>query len=164
MKIPQYVAFELTDVEEGYPYAVAWSLADGQYKSVLIQPEDDWLIDYVSADTTFVFPGVQQLKDQGKTVVDIIKEWQFDFADNEIYCQDPLSSQYCLELMYQACNREFEFDVVSEYQCFANISALDFDEQRRWIMATEQLNPLYCEDAVRCFIFLAASIGDDADP
>ncbi|MEJ2064689.1 MAG: hypothetical protein P8X74_15675 [Reinekea sp.] len=75
MNIPIFISFEVTDAETGYPYAIAWSLPNGQYKSVLVRPENDWLIDFETGNHNPDAPTMQDLLDQGQTVLDILKEW-----------------------------------------------------------------------------------------
>lgn len=161
MQIPTFIAFEVTDFENGYPYAVAWSLPDGQYKSVLIKPEDDWLIDFEMGQHNPDAPPLQDLLDQGQTVLEILKEWDLDFEDGELFCQEPVLAQYCLDLMAEAYNKENEWDVMSEYDCFENVDAMDLDDQRRWIMDTEGFSATNCEDVVKAAIFLFARVNLD---
>lgn len=161
MNIPTFIAFEVTDVENGYPYAIAWSLPDGQYKSVLVKPEDDWLIDYEMGQYNPDAPPLQDLLDKGESVLDILKEWDLDFENGELFCQDPVLAQYCLDLMFEAYNKDCDYDVISEYDCYDNIDNLDLDDQRRWIMDTEGLSAAHCEDAVKAMIFLYARTGED---
>lgn len=156
MKLPTFIAFEMTDVESGYPYAIAWSLPDGQYKSVLVRPEEEWLIDFETGQYNADVPSLQDLLDKGETVLDILKEWDLDLEDGELFCQDPVSAQYCLDLMFEAYGKECEYDVISEYDCYDNIESWDLDDQRRWIMDTEGLSATNCEDVVRSMIFLFA--------
>ncbi|TXR53359.1 hypothetical protein [Reinekea thalattae] len=156
MNIPTFIAFEMTDIESGYPYAVSWSLKDGQYKTVLIRPEEEWLIDFETAQFNSDTPSVQDLLDKGESVLDILKEWDLDLEDGELYCQDPISTQYCLDLMFEAYQKECEYDVISEYDCFDNIDSFDLDEQRRWIMDTEGLSATNSEDIIKASIFLYA--------
>lgn len=161
MALPTFICFEVTDVENGYPYAVAWSLPDGQYKSVLICPEDDWLIDFEHGTYSPDAPPLQDLLDKGESVLDILKEWDLDFVHGELYCADPILAQYCLDLMFDAYNRECEQDVLSEYDYFDTIDSLDLDDQRRWIMDTEGLSASNCEDVIKAMIFLHARINEE---
>src|SRR5690606_3949662 len=43
MSYPQFIAIDGSSFEEhAHPVAIAWSLPDGQIKTTLIAPEDDW--------------------------------------------------------------------------------------------------------------------------
>jgi hypothetical protein len=161
MNFPIFISFEVTDIETGYPYAISWSLPDGQLKSVLVRPEEDWLIDFENGNFNPDAPSLQDLLDKGESVLDILKEWDHDFDGSEIYCQDPILAQYCMELMFDAYNRECDFDLISEYDCYDNVDSLDLDDQRRWIMDTEGLSASNCEDSVRAMIFLYARVEND---
>ncbi len=161
MKFPTFISFEVTDVETGYPYAIAWSLPDGQYKSILVRPEDDWLIDFEMGQYNPDAPPLQDLLDKGESVLDILKEWDHDFDGSELYCQDPILAQYCMDLMYEAYGRECDFEFISEYDLYDNLNSLDLDDQRRWIMDTEGLSASHCEDAVKGMIFLFSRVEKD---
>lgn len=158
MNFPIFISFEVTDADHGYPYAIAWSLPDGQYKSVLVKPEDEWLIDYETTNHNPDAPPLQDLLDQGESVLDILKEWGGDLESGEIYCQDPMLAQYCFDLMFEAYGKECEYDVISEYDCFDDLDNYELDDQRRWIMDTEGFNATNCEDYVKTMIFLFARI------
>ncbi|MDN3649337.1 hypothetical protein QWZ13_10480 [Reinekea marina] len=158
MNFPSFVSFEVTDVEHGYPYAIAWSLPDGQYKSVLVKPEPEWLIDWEAGNLPIDAPSMQDVIDKGETVVDILKEWDLDFEDGEIYCQDPILAQYCFDLLFEAYDKECDFDIISEYDLYKHLDSFDVDDQRRWIMDTEGLSANLCEDVVRTMLFLNARL------
>ncbi len=160
MNLPTFIAFEVTDVETGYPYAVSWSLPDGQYKSVLIRPEDDWLIDFEMDQYNPDAPPLQDLLDKGETVRDILKEWDLDFETDELYCQDPVLAQYCFDLMFEAYDKECDYDLIPEYDCYHSMDSLDLDDQRRWIMDTEGLSATNCEDAVKGMVFLYSRVSE----
>ena len=154
MNIPTFIAFEVTDVEIGYPYAIAWSLPNGQYKSVLVKPEDEWLIDFEHGQYNPDAPPLQDLLDKGESVLDIVREWAIDFEHGELHCQDPILAQYCFDLIYDSLGKESEFDLMSEYDAFESIDHLELDDQKRWIMDTEGLSASNCEDEVKSMIFL----------
>lgn len=158
MNMPSFISFEMTDVENGYPYAIAWSLPDGQYKSVLVKPDDEWLIDWEAGQHSLDAPSLQDVLDKGESVPDILREWDNDFENGEVYCQDPLLAQYCFDLLFEAYGKECEYEIISEYDLYSNIDPLDLDDQRRWIMDTEGLSAFQCEDAVKAMIFLHSRI------
>lgn len=158
MHLPVFLAFEVTDEDQGYPYAVAWSLNNGQYKSVLLKPEDAWLIDWDSGQNAAGAPPLQDLLDRGETVLDVIKEWAEDFHSGEVHCEDPALAEYCLDMMYDAYDKEVAVEIVPVSEIFDDIDAMDLDDQRRWIMDTEGLMAVQAEDNVRTFIHLYAQV------
>ncbi|GGX65386.1 hypothetical protein [Saccharospirillum salsuginis] len=158
MELPIFLAFEVTDEDQGYPFAVAWSLPEGQYKSVLIKPEDEWLIDWESGQNAAGAPSVQDLKERGETVLDILKEWAEDFRHEEIYCEDPALAQFCLDMMYDAYGKELTAEVVPATAAFEEVDPFDLDDQRRVIMETEELTAVHAEDIARTYIHLYARI------
>ena len=165
MHLPVFLAFEVTDEDQGYPYAVAWSLNNGQYKSVLLKPEDAWLIDWDSGQNAAGAPPLQDLLDRGETVLDVIKEWAGDFHAGEVHCQDPALAEYCLDMMYEAYDREVAVEIVPVNEVFTDIDPMDLDDQRRWIMETEGLMAVQAEDEIRTFIHLYAQVhGIEPDP
>lgn len=165
MHLPVFLAFEVTDEDQGYPYAVAWSLNNGQYKSVLLKPEDAWLIDWDSGQNAAGAPPLQDLLDRGETVLDVIKEWAEDFNDGEVYSEDPALAEYCLNMMYDAYDKEVMAEVIPVRELFDDVDPMDLDDQRRWIMDTEGLMAVQAEDTVRAFIHLYAQVhGVEPEP
>ncbi|MDB2448999.1 hypothetical protein N9W78_01775 [bacterium] len=168
MQLPSFLAFEVTDEDQGYPYAAAWTLPSGQYKSVLIQPEDDWLIDWESGRFTAGAPSLDDLRERGESVLDVLKEWAADFEQGEVYCEDPALAQYCLDLMHDAYGKELGVEVVPAAVAFEEFDPLDVEEQRRWIMATEDLTAIHAEDVARTYVHLYARIhginAEDIEP
>lgn len=158
MDLPNFLAFEVTDHEQGYPYAVAWSLSDGQYKSVLLKPEDDWLIDWESGQNSHGAPALQDLMERGVTVLDVLKEWSEDFYKGEVYSEDPALAQYCLDMMYDAYGKDVAVEVIPASEAFEGHDPMDIDDQRRWIMDTEGLNAVGAEDVTRTLIHLYARV------
>lgn len=158
MQLPSFLAFEVTDEDQGYPYAVAWTLPSGQYKAVLIQPEDDWLIDWDSGQYAAGAPSLDDLRERGESVLDVLKEWATDFDQGEVYCEDPALAQYCLDLMHDAYGKELAVEVIPALAAFEDFDPLDVDEQRRWIMATEDLTAIHAEDVARTYVHLYARI------
>ncbi|HET8902506.1 MAG TPA: hypothetical protein VFN16_00765 [Saccharospirillum sp.] len=158
MHLPVFLAFEVTDEDQGYPYSVAWSLNNGQYKSVLLKPEDAWLIDWDSGQNAAGAPPLQDLLDRGETVLDVIKEWAEDFSDGEVYSEDPALAEYCLDMMYDAYDKEVMAEVIPVRELFSDVDPMDLDDQRRWIMETEGLMAVQAEDTVRTFIHLYAQV------
>ncbi|MCH8531680.1 MAG: hypothetical protein LAT65_12590 [Saccharospirillum sp.] len=158
MDLPIFLAFEVTDQEQGYPYAVAWSLPNGLYKSVLLKPEDDWLIDWESGQNSHGAPALQDLLERGETVLDVLKEWGEDFDKGEVYSEDPALAQYCLDMMYDAYGKDVAVEVIPAVEAFEGYDAMDIDDQRRWIMDTEGLNAVGAEDVTRTLIHLYARV------
>ncbi|MEX2321427.1 MAG: hypothetical protein WD668_08720 [Saccharospirillum sp.] len=165
MHLPVFIAFEVTDEDQGYPYSVAWSLNNGQYKSVLLKPEDAWLIDWDSGQNAAGAPPLQDLLDRGETVLDVIKEWAEDLNDGEVYSEDPALAEYCFNMMYDAYDKEVAAEIIPVNELFTDIDPMDLDDQRRWIMDTEGLMAVQAEDAVRTFIHLYAQVnGIEPEP
>ncbi|MHA7879473.1 MAG: hypothetical protein ACX931_06770 [Saccharospirillum sp.] len=158
MELPIFLSFEVTDQEQGYPFAVAWSLPGGQYKSVLLKPEDDWLIDWESGNNSHGAPALQDLLERGETVLDVLKEWAEDFYGGEVYCEDPALAQYCLDMMYDAYGKDAPVEVIAATEAFEGVDSLDLDDQRRWIMDTEGLNAVGAEDVTRTWLHLYARV------
>ncbi len=158
MELPIFLAFEVTDEDQGYPYSVAWSLPDGQYKAVLLKPEDDWLIDWESGQNSAGAPPLQDLLERGESVLDVLKEWAEDFNQSEVYCEDPALAQYCLDMMYDAYGKELPVEVVPASAAFEDEDPFDLDEQRRFIMETEGLTAVHAEDVARTYIHLYARV------
>ena len=72
---PLFIDIEAsTPDSNGFPTSISWSLADGQLKTVLIIPDDDW----EPWDNTDPDVDLQHLFDQGVSGPDAIRELNED--------------------------------------------------------------------------------------
>lgn len=110
---PQFIAIDASSFEEyAHPVAIAWSMNDGQIKTTLIQPEDDWQdwdiglqdIHGISQDTLY---------QRGETTWSVVRELDEDSEASLLY-YNPKTDPYLpelLEKLYQSCERDVSLNL-----------------------------------------------------
>lgn len=113
MSYPHFIAIDPSSYEDdAHPIAIAWSMADGQIKTTLIQPEDDWDDwDYAIED----IHGINQdtLYQRGETLWSVIRELENDLEQPYLIGDDEPRIEQLLEKMYDACHREPTLEISS---------------------------------------------------
>ncbi len=114
MQYPQFIAIDATSLsEDAYPVAIAWSLADGQIKTTLIEPEENWQTwDMGLAEAHGISPDT--LYQRGETAWSVVRELDADLAQPTMYYNphtDPYISEL-LMLLYASCERELDIALV----------------------------------------------------
>ena len=111
MSYPHFIAIDGSSWEEhAHPVAIAWSMADGQIKTTLIQPEDDWDDwDISLQDLHGINPDT--LYQLGETIWSVIRELENDLEQPHLYADDDVRAGEMLEKLYDACGRDVSFEV-----------------------------------------------------
>lgn len=111
MQYPQFIAIDGSSWEEhAHPVAIAWSMADGQIKTTLIQPDDDWDDwDIALQDLHGITPDT--LYQRGETLWSVIRELEGDLEQPYLYADDQERVTLLLEKIYDACNRELSIEI-----------------------------------------------------
>lgn len=106
MQYPHFIAIDASSHEEtSHPVAIAWSMTDGQIKTTLIQPEDDWEDwDYALED----LHGINQetLYQRGETCWSVIRELENDLDESYLRTDHTEQTERLLELIYETCGKE----------------------------------------------------------
>jgi hypothetical protein len=138
--------------DEMFPTEISWSLEDGQLKSVLILPDDDWEPwDNASYDTD-----VQHLIDHGETPSDIVKELNDDLSGHTVFVDGLDPDNKLLELLFESCDQEPDFEVAPITELFLESNLEELLHMRNEVAATRELDLHHCADTVRSLIFMAA--------
>lgn len=111
MQYPHFIAIDGSSWEEhAHPVAIAWSMADGQIKTTLIQPEDDWDDwDIALGDLHGITPDT--LYQRGETVWSVIRELEGDLEQPLLYADDEERVSMLLEKIYEACERDLSIEL-----------------------------------------------------
>ncbi|WP_430462087.1 hypothetical protein ACQUQU_04675 [Thalassolituus sp. LLYu03] len=111
MQYPQFIAIDGSSWEEhAHPVAIAWSMADGQIKTTLIQPDDDWDDwDIALQDLHGITPDT--LYQRGETLWSVIRELEGDLEQPYLYADDTERVTFMLEKIYEACNRDLSIEI-----------------------------------------------------
>lgn len=149
MTYPHFIALDASSYEEtAHPIAIAWSLADGSIKTVLIQPEDDWEDwDYALED----MHGITQdtLYQRGETPWSIIRELEEDLEQPFLHTAHTELTLTLLERIYEACGRELSLELGDHRVELPNVPDL-YD----WYMDTA-FDQQPCDERVRLMLLLS---------
>ena len=131
MQFPHLLTLDVLATEQGLiPTAIAWTLRDGQYKSVFIRPEDQWLEElYQQASSMDISP--EHLLEQGQSALDIARELEHDLEQGELYCQDPDSIEQALEAIFAAAGQDNACQCLPWLELFHGWTADELAERQR---------------------------------
>ncbi|MDK2779297.1 MAG: hypothetical protein KYX62_16710 [Pseudomonadota bacterium] len=112
MQYPHFIAIDGSSWEpHAHPVAIAWSMADGQIKTTLIQPEDDWDDwDITLQDVHGINPDT--LYQLGETVWSVIRELENDLEQSYLFSDDAERSTDLLDKLYDACRRDLSLEII----------------------------------------------------
>jgi len=125
MEYPQFIAIDSSSFEEyAHPVAIAWSLADGQIKTTLISPDDQWEDECDSAlqDMHGITP--ETLYERGETTLAVIRELEADLANPYIFADDPVRVEEQLNKLYESCSRDMSIEI-GDYREIVTETLLD---------------------------------------
>lgn len=99
---PIFIDFECSSPDEdGFPIAVCWSTSDGQVKSTLITPEDEWL-DSQSHQFDDARISIDDLMLHGVSALEVIRELQGDIDTDVIYVDGNGEDEHWLDLLFDS--------------------------------------------------------------
>jgi hypothetical protein len=128
MSFPHIIAFESSRIEDyGFPTAMAWTLDSSLYKSVLIQPDDAWLMQ-CDDDATPLERPINELFELGVPLVDLMAELSADFTDDTLYCDDVDRAQYLLDQIYDTLGSSNPFHIADIKTLFGPWPHADIEE------------------------------------
>ena len=125
--------------------AIAWSLPNGQIKTTLIQPDQDWEIDAISLGEI----DLETMYDQGATPAEIVTEMNLDFDENTVFCFDEYQDIPGLDTLFDAINDEAGFEVASWLRAFKDATNENIFETANWISELNNLDLSIAEDRVK---------------
>ena len=111
MIYPQFIAIDPSSFEEAaHPVAIAWSLPDGQIKTTLIAPDDEWDDWDISLQDLH---GITQdtLYQRGETTWSVIRELEADLENPYLFADQLEPVETLLNKLYDSCDRELSFEI-----------------------------------------------------
>lgn len=144
--------------EESYPIAASWSLPDGQIKSVLIVPEDDW-VDWDPGNLAARGITRDHLFEQGYSALEVIREMVLDLADAQVYCDGLDYDQELLERLFDAYGEEPNFELLPIGGLIRDYGYERFLEFREQLLVAEGRSPYESENNVYAMLRLAHELG-----
>lgn len=115
MTIPVFIDIEASiNDKQGFPTAMCWSLTNGQMKSVLIIPEDEWLEEDEGYEQ---HTDVTDLYNHGEAVLDIAREINEDLDGKTVYMPGSDFEGNLINKLFSAYDIEpsFEINPLSEF-------------------------------------------------
>lgn len=108
---PIFIDFECSSPDEdGFPIAVCWSLPDGQVKSTLIAPDDQWL-----SSNNHLFDDeridLDDLMLHGVSPLAVVREMQADIDADTIYSDTLGEDGHWLDMLFSAYEIEPTFQI-----------------------------------------------------
>ncbi len=136
--------------DNGFPIAIAWSLPDGQLKSVLVIPDDEW-DPWENADPHI---DLQHLFDQGITGADIVRELNEDLDGQTVFIDGLDEDERLLEKLFDTYQQSMGFELAPMSELFReqdleSILAMREDTAREY-----QLDLELIEDKIKAMIFM----------
>lgn len=155
MDYPSFIDIEFSTPDEGgFPTSISWSLPDGQMKTVLLTPDDDWEPwDNIDGEVDLQF-----LFDQGVSGPDLIRELNTDLDGKTVFVDGLDEDEALLELLYETYGNELSFEVATITQLFTSHSLEELLTLRNDLGLEQQLDLETAEDKVRSMLFLARDL------
>ncbi|MCP5208850.1 MAG: hypothetical protein H7A01_16765 [Hahellaceae bacterium] len=140
----------------GFPTAICWSLANGEIKSVLIIPEDEWLEDEENIEPHV---NMRELYNHGVPVLDIIREMNEDLDGKTVYMPGHYFENEWLEKLFAAYNIDPSFEPLPLAELL-NIDQEDVPGQINQIKLDYALDsPHESESNVLAMLYIAREMG-----
>tara|TARA_R110002072_G_scaffold172728_4_gene327041 strand:+ start:10368 stop:10862 length:495 start_codon:yes stop_codon:yes gene_type:complete len=154
---PLFIDIETSSPDENaFPTSIAWSLPDGQMKSVLIIPDDEWE-PWHNTDADI---DLQHLFDQGVSGPDVIRELNEDLDGQTVYIDGLDEDENLLELLFDTYQHSLGFEIASLRELFPKQGIENILSLRNDIANEYQLDIEQIEDKVRALIFLVNDMPD----
>lgn len=154
---PLFIDIEAsTPDSNGFPISISWSLADGQLKTVLIIPDDEW-DPWDNADPNL---DLQHLFDQGVSGPDVIRELNEDLDGQTVYIDGLDEDEPLLEKLFETYEQTLGFEIATINELFPKHDIENILIMRTEISREYQLDLELIEDRVRSFIFLVNDTPD----
>lgn len=156
MTLPQFIDIEYCDTgTHCYPTAVAWSLADGRIKTVVLTPDDEWLPQLAEDPAV----DLRWLYETGVPVIEVIREMEHDLTDRTVFNDGLDPDESLVDMLYQTVNQDPPFEVAPVSELFDGESPADLEEERRRILFEHQLDASQPENGVYALLMLARDKG-----
>lgn len=155
--MPRFLDIEYCRSEDGiFPVAMAWTLADGRMKTVVIEPADAWLPpdadDLPDVDLLY-------LREQGVPLIELARALHEDLPDQTVYTDGLDPDEALVDLIFEAVEMEAPFELAPLEDLLPGLSRDDLDDRRRDLMFENGLDPQLPENGVYALLLLAREEG-----
>jgi hypothetical protein len=154
-QFPVFISLDVVgDHQQIVPVTISWSMPDGQIKSTLIRPEEDWEVEEIALGDL----DLDTIIEQGATPAEIVTEMNLDFEDTTVYCFDEYQDVPALDALFHALNDEPGFEVIPWLEAFDDSSNEAIFETANWVGEVNSLNLSTAEDRVKQMLLSFAEL------
>lgn len=154
---PLFIDIETSSADDtAFPTSISWSLPDGQLKSVLIIPDDEW----EPWDNTDADIDLQHLFDQGVSGPDVIRELNEDLDGQTVYVDGLDNDESYIELLFDTYQSSIGFEIATLKDLFPRQNIENILNLRNEIAHKYQLDIELIEDKVRSLIFMVNDMSE----
>jgi len=156
MQVPRFLDIEYCQTDDAlFPTAMAWSLADGQMKTVVIAPVDEWLPE----DGDLGDIDLHYLAEQGVPLLELIHELHEDLPDQTVYVDGLDPDEILVDLIFSAMNQEAPFEIAPITELITGLDSDALEDRRRQLLFEEGLEPQLPENGVYALLLMAQEEG-----
>lgn len=154
--IPRFLDIEYSETEAGLlPTAMAWSLADGRMKVVVIEPDEDWLDeDGEPADVD-----LRYLQEQGVPLIELARALHEDLPDQTVYIDGLDPDEALVEMIFTSVGMEQPFELALVSELLPELDRAAIEDARQTLIFQEGLDPQLPETGVYALLLLAQQAG-----
>lgn len=156
MSLPRFLDIEYCQTDDAlFPTAMAWSLADGRMKTVVIAPEEAWLPEDGDLGDVDLF----YLEEQGVPLIELAQELHQDLPDETVYVDGLDPDEVLVDLIFSAVRQEAPFEIAPITELIVNRDRETLEDRRRQLLFEEGLEPQLPENGVYALLLLAREEG-----
>ncbi|MFV8570836.1 hypothetical protein ACNQ6O_06450 [Marinobacter sp. SBS5] len=156
MSIPRFLDIEYCQTDDAlFPTAIAWSLEDGQMKSVVIAPDEAWVPDGADLGDIDLF----YLEEQGVPILELVRELHEDLPGQTIYVDGMDPDEILVDLIFEAVKQEAPFEIAPIADLVTDLDTGTLEDRRRELMFEEGLEPQLPENGVYALLLIARESG-----
>lgn len=162
LALPYFLVLDASSEEpEAHPIAAAWSLDEGQIKSTLITPEDDWDDwDPVTEDMTGI--SQQTLDMQGQSGLAVLREMISDLDAKTVYVEDVTRTEELINKLFDAYEQYPPFQLAPVSELFHSIDYEQRQQLQEDLCHDLGLNPFLAEEKVHLLLAMTVHIEQNA--
>ena len=157
---PIFIDFECSSPDDdGFPIAVCWSTPDGQIKSTLIAPEDEWL-DSLSHHFDDARLNIDELMIHGVSALEVIRELQGDIDTDSVYVDGAGEDEHWLDMLFDSYQMSADVAVEPAFSLYALDNESWLDLRNEWL-SDRNMDPHHSEANVLAMLHLHQVLSDN---
>lgn len=160
--VPRFLDIEYCQSGDWFfPTAMAWSLADGRMKVVVIAPDDDWLPD--SEEEPDV--DLRYLYEQGVPLIELARALHEDLPDQTVFVDGLDPDEALVERIFDAVGMDIPFELAPVSELITGLDQNSLEDERQALIFEHGLDPQLPETGVYVMLLLARQTGlvEDTD-